>query len=126
MGMRTDFYGTLTTSRPLTPEELKEYRGVYCKSDDMYLRFVEGSNSELEGPCSEKVAGYVDMVKGFLDTLYWLKSKDITITGRCNYAYEDVFTEGGLGAFVATAENVTYYKLDFNGLKMVSYVIDSI
>jgi hypothetical protein len=125
MGMYTQFIGTLTTSRPLTPEELKEYEDLSCK--DMYLIFVyDGSNNKLEGPSYSKVAGYVDMEKGFLDTLHWLKSKDVTLTGRINYAFEDIFTDdihGGFGAFVATPENVTYYKLDFNGLQIVSNVI---
>jgi len=127
MGMYTQFFGTLTTSRPLTHEELKEYEDTLSKSDDMYLIFVyDRSNNKLEGPCDSKVAGYVDMEKGFLDTLHWLKSKDVTLTGRINYAYEDIFTDdihGGFGAFVATPENVTYYKLDFNGLQIVSNVI---
>jgi ureidoglycolate hydrolase len=58
------FTGTLTTSRPLTTEELKEYGDVYSKSDDMYMTFVEGSPNELEGPCYSKVSRYVDMKKG--------------------------------------------------------------
>ena len=127
--MRTDFLGTLTTSRPLTPEELKEYNEAYDLYDlDMYLVFVDGSNSKMTGPEEEKVCGYVDMEKGFLNTLNWMKNKGITLTGRINYAYEDIFAEGvgdGFGAFVATPENVTYHKLDFTGLKMVSSVIYS-
>jgi hypothetical protein len=126
MGMCTEFFGTLTTSRPLTPDELKEYKLTYSKSEDMYLMFVEGSTNELEGPSGHKIAGYVDMEKGFLDTLHWMKSKGITLTGRVNYAYEDMFTDvigGGFGAFVALPWRVTYYKLDFHGLKMVSNII---
>jgi hypothetical protein len=127
MGMYTQFFGTLTTSRPLTPEELKEYEDTSSKSDDMYLIFVyDGSNNKLEGPCDCKVAGYVDMERGFLDTLHWMQSKRITLTGRINYAYEDMFTDvigGGFGAFVAFPWCVTYYKLDFNGLQIVSNVI---
>lgn len=124
--MRTDFSGTLTTSRPLTSDELKEYENASSNSDDMYLMFEEGSTNELVGPEGCKVAGYVDMEKGFLDTLHWMKSKGITLSGRINYVYEDMFTDeigGGFGAFVATSENVTYYKLDFNGLKIVSNII---
>lgn len=128
MGMRTDFLGTLTTSRPLTSEELKEYKDYQENyyDLDMYLTFIDGSNSELQGPDYEKVCGYMDMEKGFINTLNWMKSKDITLSGRINYAYEDVFSNiigGGFGAFVATTENVSYYKLDFNGLKIVSNVI---
>jgi hypothetical protein len=55
-----------------------------------------------------------------------MKSKGITLTGRITYAYEDMFTddiEGGFGAFVATPENVTHYKLDIHGLQIVSNVI---
>jgi hypothetical protein len=128
MGMRTDFLGNLTTSRPLTREELKEYKKTRDKSEDMYLVFVDGSNNQLCGPEEEKVAGYLDMEKGFINTLNWMKSKGITLSGRINYVYEDVFSEevgGGFGAFVATSENVTYHKLDFNGLKIVSNVIYS-
>jgi hypothetical protein len=126
MGMRTEFFGTLTASRPLTPDELKEYEDTSSKSEDMYLMFAEGSTNELEGPSGHKIAGYVDMEKGFLDTLHWMKSKGITLTGRVNYAYEDMFTDvigGGFGAFVALPWRVTYYKLDFHGLKMVSNII---
>jgi len=126
MGMYTEFFGTVTTSRPLAPDELKEYEDTSSKSEDMYLMFVEGSMNELEGPSGHKIAGYVDMEKGFLDTLRWMKSKGITLTGRINYAYEDMFTDvvgGGFGAFVAFPWSVTYYKLDFHGLKMVSNVI---
>jgi hypothetical protein len=128
MGMRTDFLGTLTTSRPLTPEELEEYNNCQEQYEelDMYLMFV--SNNELIGPNYEKVCGYMDMEEGFMKTLNWLKSKGIILSGRINYVYEDVFSDvvgGGFGAFVATPENVTYYKLDFTNLKMVSSVIYS-
>jgi len=124
--MHTNFIGTLTTSRPLTSEEFTEYRNEYCDSD-MYLIFVEGSTNKLEGPCGNKVAGYVDMKKGFLDTLHWLKSKGITLTGRITYAYEDIFTDeigGGFGAFEAFPWRVTHYKLDVHSLKIVSDIID--
>jgi hypothetical protein len=127
MGMRTDFLGTLTTNRPLSPEELKEYKDsqeVY--ESDMYLTFI--SNSELGEPDYEKVCGYMDMEKGFMTTLNWLQTRGITLSGRINYVYEDVFSDvvgGGLGAFVATPEKVTYYKFDFANLKMVSSVIYS-
>jgi len=127
MGTPTDFDGTLTTSRSLTPEELKEYESYLSNSEDMYLIFVEGSTNKLEGPSDHKVVGYVDMEKGFLDTLHWMKSKCITLSGRINYVY-DIFADEigyGFGAFVATPENVTYYKLDFNGLKIISNVIYS-
>ena len=125
MGMYTQFLGTLTTSRPLTPNELVEYEDS-VNSSDMYLVFVEGSNDELEGIEDAKVCGYVDMEESFMDTLNWMKSKGITLTGRINYVYENMFTDtvgGGFGAFVATLKNVTYHKLDFNCLKMVSTVI---
>jgi len=128
MGMYTQFIGTLSTSRALTVEELAEYENAVCTSDDMYLMFFNGSNNELEGASDQKVAGYVDMEKGFLDTLNWMNSRGITLTGRVNYVYEDMFTDiigGGFGAFVATPENVTYHKLDFTGLTMVSNVIYS-
>jgi len=124
MGMRTDFLGTLTTSRPLTPEELEEYENAQNNSDDMYLTF--SSNNQLQGPNYEKVCGYVDMEQGFMNTLHWLKGKGITLSGRINYVYEDVFADGvgdGFGAFVVTPECVTYHKLDFNNLKIVSSVI---
>jgi hypothetical protein len=124
--MFTKFTGTLTTSRPLTTEELKEYGDVYSKSDDMYLIFVEESPNILKGPRYSNVTGYIDMEKGFLETLHWLKSKNITFSGRINYAHENVFVDYigvGFGAFVATPENVTYYKLDFNGLQIISNVI---
>jgi len=126
MGMRTDFLGTLTTSRPLTEEELAEYNESYDL--DMYLIFVDGSKNTMTGPEEEKVCGYVDMEQGFINTMNWMKSKGITLTGRINYAYEDIFANGvgdGFGAFVVTPENVTYHKFDFNGLKMVSSVIYS-
>jgi len=126
MGVLTQFYGTLTTSRCLTAEELSEYTSALYASNDMYLLFVDGSNNKLEGPSDQKVVGYVDMEKGFLDTLNWMKSKGITLIGRINYVCEDMFSDyigGGFGAFVATPEDVTYHKLDFNGLKMVSDVI---
>jgi hypothetical protein len=128
MGMYTQFIGTLSTSRALTVEELAKYENAVCASDDMYLMFFNGSNNELEGASDQKVAGYVDMEKGFLDTLNWMNSRGITLTGRVNYVYEDMFTDiigGGFGAFVATPENVTYHKLDFTGLTMVSNVIYS-
>jgi hypothetical protein len=126
MGMYTQFMGTLRTSRPLTKDELEEYENVVIKSEDMYLMFFNGSNNELEGASDQKVAGYVNMETGFLDTLNWMKSKGITLTGRINYVYEDMFTSeigGGFGAFVVTPEQVTYHKLDFDGLTMVSNVI---
>lgn len=127
MGMRTDFLGNLITSRPLTPKELTEYENAFNQSECMmYLVFVEGSNDRLHGLEDEKVCGYVDMEQGFISTLYWMKDRGITLTGRINYAYEDVFANyvgGGFGAFVATPECVTYHKLDFNNLKMVSSVI---
>ena len=124
--MYTQFMGTLRTSRPLTKDELEEYENVVIKSEDMYLMFFNGSNNELEGASDQKVAGYVNMETGFLDTLNWMKSKGITLTGRINYVYEDMFTSeigGGFGAFVVTPEQVTYHKLDFDGLTMVSNVI---
>ena len=124
--MYTQFMGTLRTSRPLTKDELEEYENVVIKSEDMYLMFFNGSNNELEGASDQKVAGYVNMETGFLDTLNWMKSKGIMLTGRINYVYEDMFTSeigGGFGAFVATPEQVTYHKLDFNGLTIVSNVI---
>jgi hypothetical protein len=124
MGMYTEFMGTLTTSRPLTSQELQEYKNL--RDDDLYLVF--GSNNELHGPSDSKVCGYVDMEKGFMSTVNWMKSKGVTLSGRINYVYEDMFTNvigGGFGAFVVTTENVTYYKLDFDGLKMVSTVISS-
>lgn len=128
MGMWTQFLGTLTTSRPLTPEELKDYES---KLDDyyntsMYLCFVDGSRNKLQGIQEAKVCGYLDMQEGFMNTVNWLKSKGITLSGRINYVYEDMFTDvigGGFGAFVVTPESVTYHKFDFNGLQMVSNVI---
>jgi hypothetical protein len=126
MGIITTFYGNLTTSRPLTIEELNEYNDVSSKSENMYLIFVDGSTTELEGPYDCKIVGYIDVEKGFLDTLHWLKSKGITLSGRINYCSEDVFSDyigGWFGAFVATSENVTCYELDFNGLQIVSNVI---
>ena len=126
MGMRTDFLGTLATSRALTPEELKEYKDCQENYDsDMYLTFV--SNSELGEPDYEKVCGYMDMEKGFMSTLNWLQTKGITLSGRINYVsamFSDI-VGGGFGAFVATPENVTNYKLDFTNLKMVSSIIYS-
>lgn len=127
--MRTDFFGTLTTSRPLTAEELAEYNKSYDSYDSgMYLIFIDGSNNTMKGPEEEKVCGYVDMEQGFINTMKWMKNKGITLTGRINYAYEDIFAKGvgdGFGAFVVTPETVTYHKLDFTGLKMVSSVIYS-
>jgi hypothetical protein len=126
MGMRTDFLGNLITSRPLTPEELQEYENAQNNSDDMYLTFQDGSNNELQGSDYEKVCGYVDMEQGFMNTFHWLKAKDITLSGRINYAYEDVFANGvgdGFGAFVATPECVKYHKFDFTNLQIVSSVI---
>jgi hypothetical protein len=127
MGMRTDFLGTLITSRPLTPWELKEYKDYQEDYElDMYLTFI--SNSELGEPEYEKVCGYMDMEKGFMSTLNWLETRGITLSGRINYVYEDMFSDivgGGFGAFVATPENVTYYKFDFTNLKMVSSIIYS-
>ena len=72
------------------------------------------------------MVGYVDMEKGFLDTLNWMKSKGITLTGRISYSSDYILSEDiglGFGAFVATPEQVTYHKLDFNGLTVVSSVI---
>ena len=66
------------------------------------------------------------MIEGFMKTFNWLNSKGITLTGRINYASEDIFSDaigGGFGAFVVTSENVTYYKLDLNGLQIISTVI---
>jgi len=127
MGMYTEFLGTLTTSRPLTKEEITEYNdrlGEY--ESDMYLIFEEGSNNELRGPDCSKVVGYVDMEKGFMNTFNWMKSKGIELTGRINYAYEDIFTNdigGGFGAFVVFPWRAIYYKFDFQGLKIISTVI---
>ncbi len=120
------FMGTLTTSRPLTREEINEYNKVGSESIDMYLGFVDDSMNQLEGPRDTKQDDYVDVKQGFLETFHWLKSKDITLTGRITYACEDIFTDEigvGFGAFVATPENVTYYELDFNGLQIVSNII---
>jgi hypothetical protein len=126
MGTYTYFVGTLRTSRPLTKDELAEYENAVNKSEDMYLMFFNGSNNELEGASDQKVVGYVDMEKGFLDTLNWMKSKGITLTGRISYSSDYILSEDiglGFGAFVATPEQVTYHKLDFNGLTIVSNVI---
>jgi hypothetical protein len=127
MGMYTQFTGNLTTSRPLTCEELAEYNDSVEKYElEMYLVFVYGSANTLEGLSDHKICGYLDMEQGFINTVNWMKAKGISLTGRINYAYEDVFSEiigGGLGAFVVTPENVTYHKLDLNELKMVSDVI---
>jgi hypothetical protein len=125
MGMLTDFMGNLTTSRPLTQEELEEYQNLRYSKEDVYLLFEDGSNNKLCGPEGEKLCGYVDMEKGFLDTYLWMKSKDIKLTGRINYVSEYMLTDfvGGFGAFVATDDNVTYHKFDFNGLKMISTII---
>ena len=128
MGMYTQFMGTLITSRPLTPEEIAEYNTElddYYRTN-MYLIFLDGSNNELQGIQDAKVCGYLDMEIGFMSTINWLKNKGITVSGRINYVYEDMFTNvigGGFGAFVVTSETVTYHKLDFDGLKMVSHVI---
>jgi hypothetical protein len=126
MGTYTYFVGTLRTSRPLTADELAEYENAVNKSEDMYLMFFNGSNNELEGASDQKVAGYVNMEKGFLDTLNWMKSKGITLTGRISYSSDYILSEDiglGFGAFVATPEQVTYHKLDFDGLTVVSDVI---
>jgi hypothetical protein len=126
MGTYTYFVGTLRTSRPLTADELAEYENAVNKSEDMYLMFFNGSNNKLEGASDQKVAGYVDMEKGVLDTLNWMKSKGITLTGRISYSSDYILEEDiglGFGAFVATPEQVTYHKLDFNGLTIVSSVI---
>ena len=126
MGVITDFMGQMTTSRSLTDEEMAEYKNELDDSYDMYLIF--GSSNTLDGPESAKVVGYVDMVDGFMKTFNWLTSKGITLSGRINYACENIFSEaigGGIGAFVATPEHVTYYQLDLNGLKMISNVIYS-
>lgn len=123
MGVITDFSGILNTSRHLTKEELKEYNDE-LNNEEMYLFFT--SSNTLQGIESAKVAGYIDMEEGFMKTLNWLKSKGITFTGRINYSSEYIFDEDiglGFGAFVATNENVTYYKLDTAGLKIVSNVI---
>jgi len=112
------FTGTLTTSRPLTTEELKEYGDVYSKSHDMYMTFVEGSPNELEGPCYSKVSRYVDMKKGFHETIDFLKSKDITFHMWIDYAnLENGFIGYIEFGFGAIPENVTCYKLDFNGVQ---------
>jgi hypothetical protein len=124
MGVITEFMGELTTSRSLTSEELAEYKNKLNDEYDMYLIFT--SSNRLEGPESAKVVGYIDMVDGFMKTFTWLNSKGITLSGRINYACEDIFSEaigGGFGAFVVTPENVTYYTLDLNGLQMISTVI---
>lgn len=127
MGMYTQFMGTLTTSRPLTREELAEYNDSVDKEElELYLVFVYGSANTLEGLSDHKICGYLDMEQGFINTVNWMKAKGITLSGRINYVYEDMFTDiigGGFGAFVVTPENVTYHKLDFNGLTMISDVI---
>lgn len=126
MGMYTDFLGTLTTSRPLTPKEVEEYKDALNKDDEMYLVFSDDSRIEVKGPEHAKVCGYLNMEEGFMKTVNWMKHRGITLYGRINYASEYIFYEDiglGFGAFVVTPENVTYYKLDFNGLKMVSNVI---
>jgi hypothetical protein len=113
------FTGTLITSRPLTTEELKEYGNVYSKSDDMYMTFVEWSPNELEGPCYSKVSRYVDMKKGFHETFEFLKSKDISFHMLIDYAnLENGFIGYIEFGFVgAIYENVTRYKIDFNGVQ---------
>lgn len=125
--MYTQFMGTLTTSRPLTREELAEYNDSVDKEElELYLVFVYGSANTLEGLSDHKICGYLDMEQGFINTVNWMKAKGITLSGRINYVYEDMFTDiigGGFGAFVVTPENVTYHKLDFNGLTMISDVI---
>jgi hypothetical protein len=121
------FMGTLTTSRPLTREEINEYNKVGSESIDMYLGFVDDSMNQLEGPRDTKQDDYVDVKQGFLETFHWLKSKDITLTGRITYACEDIFTDeigGGFGAFEVFPWCVTHYKLDAHGLKIVSEVIN--
>jgi hypothetical protein len=126
MREQQNFIGTLTTSRPLTPEEINDYNNVGSRSIDMYLTFVDDSTNKLEGPRDTKQDDYVDVKQGFLETLNWLKSKDITLTGRITYAYGDMFvdeTGGEFGAFVATPDNVTHYKLDVHGLQIVSDII---
>jgi len=126
MKEQPNFIGTLTTSRLLTREEINEYNNVGSESIDMYLAFLDDSMNQLSGPSDNKQDDYVDVKQGFLETLRWMKSKGITLTGRITYAYEDMFTddiEGGFGAFVATPENVTHYKLDIHGLQIVSNVI---
>jgi len=124
MGVITNFDGNFTTSRPLTADELKEYKDALNNDNDMFLLFT--SSNELQGIEEAKVAGYIDMEQGFMKTLTWLKSKDITFTGRINYSSDYILSEDvglGFGAFVATPENVTYHKLDLAGLKIVSNVI---
>jgi hypothetical protein len=128
MGMYTQFTGTLTTSRPLTQEELDDYQKELDNYDitSMYLIFVDGSRNELQGIENAKVCGYLDMKEGFMNTVNWMKYNGIKLYGRINYVYEDMFTDvigGGFGAFVVTHENVTYHQLDFNGLKMISNVV---
>ena len=127
MREQQNFIGTLTTSRPLTREEINEYNKVGSESINMYLGFVDDSMNQLEGPRDTKQDDYVDVKQGFLETLNWMKSKNISLNGRITYSYEDIFTDeigGGFGAFVATPENVTHYKLDVHGLKIVSDVIN--
>jgi hypothetical protein len=129
MGVTTEFIGSLVTSRPLTPNELKEYAHEQNKDNDMYLTFLDGSNNEIQGPEDNKIAGYMDMEEGFMKTFHWMKSKGIKLSGRISYASDYILSDvigDGFGAFVATPENVTYHKLDFDGLKMVSNVIYSV
>lgn len=93
----------------------------------MYLGFVDDSMNQLEGPRDTKQDDYVDVKQGFLETLNWMKSKDISLTGRITYAYEDMFIDeigGGFGAFEAFPWFVTHYELDVHGLKIVSDVIN--
>jgi hypothetical protein len=129
MGMRTEFNGTLTTSRPLTEDELQEYKNAQrnheLNQSEMYLSFVDDSNDTLQGPEDGR---YFYIVKGFVTTLDWMKSKGITLSGRINYVYEDMFIEiigEGFGAFVVTPEKTTYYQLDFDGLQIISSVVYS-
>ena len=124
MREQQNFIGTLTTSRPLTPEEINEYDDVGSRSIDMYLTFVDDSTNKLEPRDQDD---YVDVKQGFLETFHWMKSKGISLTGRITYAYGDIFIDEigvGFGAFEATPENVTHYKLDVHGLKIVSDVIN--
>jgi len=124
MGVITNFDGKFTTSRPLTAAELMEYEDALNNDNDMFLLFT--SSNELQGIEEAKVAGYIDMEQCFMKTLTWLKSKDINFAGRINYSSDYIFEDHvglGFGAFVATPENVTYYKLDLAGLKIVSNII---
>jgi len=121
------FIGTLTTSRPLTREEIHEYNNVGSESINMYLGFLDDSMNQLEGPRDTKQDDYVDVKEGFLETLNWMKSKGISLTGRITYACEDMFTHeigGGFGAFVAFPWCVRHYKLDVHGLQIVSEIIN--